>query len=223
MKSLFKLAAIAAVTLMAVSAQAAVVHTSDFIADATRTGFNGFEGIPNNGTFFTGGAGPYAEGGVTVRQVNGDAGNDIWVAYRPAGGEGAFGWYPDGGDLGYTEITRTGGGSFVDVGMLISSGFGNNPNVVTAYELWNNGILVDSGSLANSDDFHYLGFSGGGFDTILLSDGFGSFGVRDGHFNAFTVDAIEMAGGNRVPEPSSLALAALGLAAAGSRLRRQRG
>ena len=54
---------------------AIVVHTSDFIPDGSRTHFNGFEAIPNDGTFYTGGNGPYAEGGITVEQINGNAGS----------------------------------------------------------------------------------------------------------------------------------------------------
>lgn len=70
-----------------------------------------------------------------------------------------------------------------------------------------------SGTLANPSTFHSLGFGGGGFDTILLADGFGTFGVTDGHRNALTVDAIEIAGS--VPEPATYAML-LGLAAAGA-------
>lgn len=209
-----------AALLASAGASAADVHTSDFIPDASRTGFNGFELIPNDGTSYLGGAGPYAEGGISVEQVHGDTGNDIWVTYRPPGGEGNFGWYPNGGDFGYTKLTLTGGGSFSSVGMLIASGFGVPGSV--AYELWNGGTRVGSGNIAPdpSGVFHYLGFSGGGFDTILLADGFGSFAIGDGQTNALTLDAIEITGA--VPEPTGYAMMALGLAAIGGLARRRK-
>lgn len=204
---------------------APVVHTSDFIADATRTNFNGFEGIPNDGTFYTGGAGPYVEDGVSVEQVNGDPAPDIWVAFNPPGKEGQFSWYPNGGDFGYTQITRAGGIDFTDVGMLVGSGFGSDLGLNLAFELWDDGVMVLSGMLANTTStmpMGYLGFSGGGFDTIRLRDGFGPFQFDDGGANALHVDSIELArGGNTVPEPGTLALLAIaGLAGAATRRRR---
>lgn len=216
-----RMSAGAMTALLCAGAQGITVHTSDFIADGSRTGFNSFENIANDGTLHIGGAGPYAEGGITVEQINGDAGNDIWVTYRPAGGEGSRGWYPNGGDHGYTRITLTGGGQFSSVGMLIGSGFGGFAGH-SAYELWNGSTLIASGTLPGqgAPDYRYLGFSGGGFDTILLADGFGSFGVTDGHYNALTVDAIELAG--HIPEPATNVLMTLGLAAIGGFARRRR-
>jgi hypothetical protein len=217
MKLTFKLSALATALLLGTAAQAITVHTTDFIADGSRSGFNGFENIPNDGTVYTGGAGPYAEGGITVEQIGGDAGNDIWVGYQPGGGEGAFVWYPDGGDFGYTRITLTGGADFANVGFLVASGYFSGGN--GAYQLLNNGSPVASGTFTNNAFFSYLGFAGGGFDTILLRDSLSTVGFGDGSANALALDSIEI---SAVPEPTSTALLALGLAAVGVAARRRR-
>lgn len=197
------------VALVATSAANAVpiVYTTDFIPNGTRTGFNGFEAIPNNGIFFTGGAGPYAEGGISVTQVNGNAGNDIWATFFSP--EGNFGWYPNGGDNGYTRITMTDGSDFGNVGFLLATGYGSS---VAGYELWNNGVLILSGTLpgltnGSTSLGQYLGFGGGGFDEIRLRDIFTGGGsplpVNGGAsgLNALAIDAIEI---SAVPEPISL-------------------
>jgi hypothetical protein len=62
--------------------------------------FNGFEGVPNDGTYLTSPGPPfsYTEDGIVVQQVNSAA--DIWVTFFHPGGD--FGWYPSGGDTGFT-------------------------------------------------------------------------------------------------------------------------
>jgi hypothetical protein len=187
-----------------------MVEFSDFISDGDRTGFNGFEAIPNDGLHYTGGAGPYDEGGIRVEQVNGDFGNDIWISYFFP--EGSLGWYPDGGDFGWTRITNTDGSDFNDVGFLRGSGYGD-AGTTLGYELRLNGATVLSGTTANTNNGGlglYLGFSGGGFDEILLADAPGLSFVGDGSLNALALDAIEVRGGV-IPEPSSIALLAIGL------------
>jgi hypothetical protein len=191
---------VAAFLSLSVVTQALTVQTTDFIPDGSRTGFNGLESIPNDGTFFTGGAGPYTEGGISVEQINGDAGNDIWVTYFHPGG--AFGWYSNGGDFGFTKITLAGGGQFNDVGFDYGTGFYPS-GVTTYYSLWLAGVPIASGSI--NSGIGYLGFSGGGFDEIQLSDGIGIA------VNAAAVDNIEIAS-SKVPDTgASLALLTLGL------------
>lgn len=186
-----------------------IVHDTDFIPDASRTGFNGFESIPNDGTVFTGGLGPYAEGGIRVNQVNGNQGNGISViSFHP---EGAFGWFPDAGDTGYTRITLANGGDFDSVGFLVGTGSAGSTVV---YELRENGVAVLTGTLPGiPGDFGgalYLGFSGGGFNEILLRDDSQAdqLAVTAGGFNTLALDAIEITGGaagTEMPEPAGVA------------------
>ena len=189
-----------------------VVHTSDFIANGTRSCFNGFEAIPiaGDGIHFSGGGGPYAEGGITVEQIGGDAGNDIWVKYFFP--EGINGWYPDGGDFGFTRITKTDGSDFVNLGMTRGTGYFADSKV--AFDVRLNGVSQLTGTLFTPGGGApvYLGFDGMPFDEVLLADAPGIGFVGDGSLNAFAVDEIEV-GSNAVPEPSSFALLGLGVVA----------
>jgi hypothetical protein len=222
------LAGLALLTTCSIVQAVPTVHFSDFINNGDRTNFNGFENIPNDGTFFTGGAGPYVEDGVSVQQMNGDGGNEIWVTDNGGQHEGNYSWYPSGGDSGYTQITRAGGVDFENVGMLIGSGFVGVATRVF-YELLDNGISVLSGNFAPTNvggtGKDYLGFSGGGFDTIRLADcsncDINTTSVTDGHFQALALDSIELSRqpNGTVPEPGSLALLAAGLAGIGWRRR----
>jgi hypothetical protein len=159
-----------------------------------------------------------------VTQVNGDGGNDIWVSYFSP--EGSFGWYPTGGDFGYTSIARTGGVDFESVGFLRGSGYTDTPVLGLYYELFDNGSLVLAGTVAHNGFLagSYLGWSGGGFDEIRLRDSLlvGVDSLSGYGLNALAVDAIELSGGRvadptPVPEPATLLLVGTGIAAVARR------
>jgi hypothetical protein len=209
-----------------------IVHTSDFIPDNARTHFNGFEAIPTVavGTggpyyFYAGGNGPYVEDGISVRQVNGDAGNDIWVNGGGLIYEGSRSWYPNGGTQrnSYVEITMADGSAFSNFGFYLSAG-----GFVTQiyFDLLSNGVSVLSGSIAPPPQwsysiFEYLGFSGGGFDTIRVRDNLQNWPALDRGTNVYDgwtslmIDALETGGTSpaSVPEPRTALIFALGLAA----------
>jgi hypothetical protein len=165
------------------AAAAVVVQTSDSIDDATRSAYNGFESIPNNGWWYNGlpmsgngSYGPYAEGGITVQQVlpNGymNQGGVVVNAFHP---EGNHGWYAT--DFGYTTITMSDGSDFGHVGFIYSSGFTRVTPTYVYYSLRKDGQEVAAGHVyflsdpANTgliSNSAYLGFEGGGFDEIWL-------------------------------------------------------
>jgi hypothetical protein len=106
----------------------------------------------------------------------------------------------------------SGGSAFQNVGFHYGTG---GVAATILYELLDDGAVVLSGSAPLTGGANYLGFSGGGFDTIRLRDTQAGAGgsVTDGSYQGLAVDNIEIQGANVAPEPSSLAL--LGLGAAG--------
>jgi hypothetical protein len=208
--------AIAISAVSTTSAQAITLHTTDFIPDATRTNFNGFEGIP--GTSY---GSVYAEDGIQVEQVDGNA-NGIWTSYLDWGGEGQRAWYPNGGDFGFTKITRQGGGDFFNIGLLRGSGYGTTAPITYVYQLLNNGSTVLSGNLFSTSP-GYIGFSGGDFDELRLGAYYGNNPDQTlSGIQALAIDSIELSGSSveAVPTPALLP-GLVGLSMAAWRKRRE--
>ena len=186
---------------------APTLYTTDFINDASRDNFNGFEFIPNDGSFYTGGDGPYTEDGITVEQINGDGANSIWVNSSGTY-EGNHSWYPNAGDSGYSSITLADGSDFFDIGFWTSTGAPPPGSDFIHYDVLLDGSSVLTGSIPGNDRgvFQYLGFGGGGFDEIHIWD---VTNASPG-INGLTLDAIETRGAV-VPEPSTMLLLGFGL------------
>lgn len=154
---------------------------------------------------------PQSLDGFTFDQINGDL-NGLWTTYNPGGTGSGKGWYPNGGDFGYTEISLTSGLDFGDVSMFLGSGNGGHRYL--AYDLLNDNVSILSGVLSGHQvNFHWLSITGGGFDTIRLRDGSNSsLTVGDGTHNALAFDSVyATAAAASVPEPASIVLLGLSL------------
>ena len=203
-----------AIVLSSSPASAITVETTEFISSPTY--FNGFEGIGSYDNY-PGTAG-YSEGGITVTYV-GSPGLISTIYTTLIGGQGNFGWYPNGSSNGYTEIALTGGGDFGAVQFLAGSGFDTFPNTF-AYELLQGNTIVATGSFANaSSPMHWIGFSGGDFNEVLvqstLNDLF-SGGFSPTANDALAIDSIGAVGPSAAtPLPAALPLFATGLGAMG--------
>jgi hypothetical protein len=206
-------------TLASVASQAApLVYTYDFIPDSTRTGFNGFESAPVDGWYFSG-TFPYSEGGISVTQVTNQDPSPIWMTcgaihatgycFGVTGHEGQYSWYPNGGDDGFTKLTRSDGLDFGNVGFLTGNAYTTVGSTYLQYVLRENGDTVLAGQILvpkGSPDRGYLGFGGGGFDEIWVSE----VSVTGGN-NLLALDSIEMSAA-AVPEPTTISMFAVALA-----------
>ncbi|PSB05205.1 hypothetical protein [Merismopedia glauca] len=184
-------------------AQAISIHKSDFINNSDRTNFNGFEGLPANENFGELSNQIYTEDGITVEQVDGDQ-NGIKTNFTSWGAEGNRAWYANGGDFGYTKIVRQDNSDFVNIGLLIGSGYWNHLSVTYVYNVLNDGVSVLSGTLLRDAPSKYLGFSAGGFDEIRLGAYLGNNPnqILDG-FQTLAIDSIELSA-KAVPEPTTM-------------------
>ena len=202
---------------------APIVHTTDFIPNNTRTALVDFETLPDSVAFGS----SFSQAGVNVNQRNGQP-NDIYTSCWSCWANiDTRSWYPNGGDNGWTELSMANGFDFDSVGMDIGSGGSQSSGHFVQYELLDNGnrvLLGEFGVGANWTDV-YLGFSGGGFDTVRLRSFVNSFGgapFGNGALQALAIDNIELATSQRVPEPGALALVGIALmGAALTRLQRK--
>lgn len=170
-----------------------------------------------------GGLPGWVEQGIRTEQIGGDGGNnDIWTASNLGNGDAS--WYPDGGDDGYTRITRTLGQAFGSIGFIAGIGWldEDGPSLI-AYELLNNGVSVLSGSLAAVFNGGSFGFTGGDFDEVRMRAYRGPLPTFDScvpvegfRCNYLWVSDVRITDDPMtVPTPPAAALAALGLALLG--------
>src|SRR5262245_8173994 len=123
------------------------VDTSAFVGVPSR--FNGFESIPNfpmGSALYYSSSPPYTydEGGIRVDQFDSIDGLIRVDFFHP---QGIRGWYPEGGDDGYTQITTSEpGGKFTDVGFNVATGFSSGSTL--HYRILNDGLgVVPPGTL----------------------------------------------------------------------------
>jgi PEP-CTERM motif len=188
------------------------VETSNFIASPTN--FNGFECVGGCTTS----NGYYTEDGISVGhfQAGSFAGIYPFSDFRTpfTNGQGSNFWYADG-QYGYESISAASDFSFSAVQFLVGGGYPSSVHNYLNYELLNYGVLVDKGSMAiTSLSMQYVGFSGGGFNQVLIQD--------SDTINSFDKDVIDGLGLDAisaittpVPEPSTWAMLILGFAGIG--------
>jgi PEP-CTERM motif len=185
------------------SSRAITVETTNFISSPTN--FNGFSSLPNSYPSNT----PYTEGGITVEYV----GSTVIFNSIAFPGSSGQNWYGPG--QGYTEITLQNGASFQSVQFLVGSGSAPSYRPDFEYELLSLGVIVATGSVVNpGNPMSYLGFDGGGFDTILIQNLHGGTTFDPHGDNAVALDSISAIAA-AVPEPSTWAMMILGFAGVG--------
>jgi hypothetical protein len=197
-----------------------MVETRNFIASPTN--FNGFECVGGCTTS----NGYYTESGIPVGHLpaGSSAGIYAYSDFRSpfTNGQGNNLWY-GGGQIGYESILAASGFSFSAVQFLVGGGYPSSVHNYLNYELLNEGSVVDKGSMAiTSNSMQYVGFSGGGFNQVLIqdSDTINSFDKRT--IDALALDAISAITAP-VPEPSTWTMMILGFCSLGFVYRRKYG
>ena len=168
-----------------------------------------------------GGQPGWVEQGLRTEQIGGDGGPaDIWTESGLSPSDSGA-WYPDGGDDGYTRLTRTLGQNFGSVSLFAGIGWldDDGPSV-TAYELLDDGVVVLSGTVAALFNGAVFGFTGGDFDEVRLRAYRGPLPTFDScppvegiRCNTLWIDSVWLVNDpmTEVPVPPVGALAALGL------------
>jgi hypothetical protein len=217
---------------------ATVVQGADVVTSPTF--YNDFEAVASSPNFYGTAFYPlntdYSQGGITVRYVGSPHSPDrdnIWTRgnlfnsnghFAVGLGVGTYGWYPNGGAFGYTDIRLTNGGVFQNLQLSTGSGFsaGSNTPANLEYELLLAGTVVQSGLAPNGlifDPMTYLAFLGGGFDELRIQDisFVGSCCATAFDPTAYEALAIDNIGAtvSAVPEPSTWAMMLLGFASVG--------
>ncbi|WP_229213126.1 MULTISPECIES: PEP-CTERM sorting domain-containing protein [unclassified Duganella] len=193
--------------------QAATVVSGDFIS--TPTHFSGFEDLPWFTTNFT-----HIEDGIVVSQIN--PGFDITsVCGIECGMSNGKSWYPNGGDMGYTDVRMESGRKFGNLSMIVGSGFGDQADSIY-FELVNQGAVVQTGSVLVPIG-SWLGFSGNDFDELRIRNAApGTIPTSlIGGYNGLVVDSIKVSA-LPVPEPATYGMLLAGVGLLGVAARRRR-
>ncbi|MFK7760271.1 MAG: PEP-CTERM sorting domain-containing protein [Phycisphaerales bacterium] len=134
-----------------------------------------------------------------------------YFSWNPQGFDGSEMFYANTGTFERVDISLTSGEDFNDVDMQVSSGW--SPTQMGTMYLWVQ--LLDDGQLVSEFDIdattgEYVGFTGGGFDQILIGS-YQSAVVRDSHdANARNTIALDnLSAGTFVPAPGALMLSGI--------------
>lgn len=177
---------------------------------------NDFEGIgvsPDfDGTFYN--ASSYTQDGITVSYVGTAL---IWATFQP---NGLYAWYPNGGGIGYTEITFA-SGLVSGLQLSVGSGWGGSTPTLF-YEVLLGGSSVLSGAQggikSSGDGYDIFSFSGGSFDTVRVAV-LPNVGGALGDYEAGAFDDVKVI--SAIPEPATWAMLIIGFGLVGSAARRR--
>lgn len=134
-----------------------------------------------------------------------------YFSWNPQGFDGSEMLYANTGAFERVNISLASGEDFSDVDMQVSSGW--SPFQIGTMYLWVQ--LLNDGQLVSELDIdaitgEYVGFTGGGFDQILIGS-YESAEVRDSHnANARNTIALDnLSVGTFVPTPGSLMISGI--------------